>query len=57
MPSRVEFRDRGVVFAACEDRIKAWVRCIDQWIASANEGIALAEARQRLTDVDKYRDL
>jgi hypothetical protein len=73
MPSRVEFRDRGIVFTAAEERIKEWIRHIDQWIAVANEGIADAEARrslarerqergvdeakQRVTDADKYRGL
>jgi hypothetical protein len=73
MPSRVEFRDRGMVFNATEERIKEWVRHIDQWIATANDGIAVAEAqrslerdrqerglgeaRQRVVDADKYRNL
>jgi hypothetical protein len=73
MPSRVDFRDRGLVFAAREDRIKEWLRHIDQWIATANEGVADAyargsnarereqrgidEVRQRIFDADKYRNL
>jgi hypothetical protein len=73
MPSRVDFRDRGLVFAAREDRIKEWLRHIDQWIATANAGVADAhargsnarereqrgvdEARQRIFDADKYRNL
>jgi hypothetical protein len=73
MPSRVEFRDRGIVFTAAEERIKEWIQHIDQWIATANDGIAVAEARrslvrerqergvdearQRVLDADKYRNL
>jgi len=73
MPSRVEFRDRGIVFTSGEERIKEWVRSIDQWIATANEGVAVAEAKrslererqergvdeakQRVVDADKYRSL
>jgi hypothetical protein len=73
MPSRVEFRDRGIVFTAPEERVAKWVRNIDQWIAAANEGVANAEvkrslarereargaeeARQRINDADRYRNL
>lgn len=73
MPSRVEFRDRGLVFTAAEERIKEWIRHIDEWIATANEGVAVAEvqrslarerqergvdeAKQRVLDADKYRSL
>jgi hypothetical protein len=73
MPSRVEFRDRAIVFTSAEERIKEWLRNIDQWIATANEGVAVAEARrslererqergvdeakQRVVDADKYRSL
>jgi hypothetical protein len=73
MPSRVDFKDRGLVFAAREDRITEWMRHIDQWIATANEGVAesaergsheaereqrgVDEARQRIFDADKYRNL
>ena len=73
MPSRVDFRDRGLVFASRESRITEWMQHIDQWIATANEGVAEAaergsgaldreqrgveEARQRIFDADKYRNL
>ena len=73
MPSRVDFRDRGLVFAARETRIAEWMQHIDQWIATANEGVAesaergsheaereqrgVDEARQRIFDADKYRNL
>jgi hypothetical protein len=73
MPSRVEFRNREIVFTAAEERIEEWVRHIDQWIATANDGIAVAEARrslvherqergvdearQRVMAADKYRKL
>jgi hypothetical protein len=73
MPSRVEFRDRGIVFTSAEERIKEWIQNIDQWIATANEGVAVAEAqrslererqergvdeaKQRVVDADKYRSL
>jgi hypothetical protein len=73
MPSRVDVRDRGLVFVATEARIQQWMRHIDQWIATANEGVAeaearrthatereargLEEARQRVADADKYRGL
>ena len=73
MPSRVDVRDRGLVFAATEARIQQWMRHIDAWIATANEGVADAEARrtraaereargleeakQRVADADKYRGL
>ena len=73
MPSLVSFHQRDMVFAAREDQIKAWVRSIDQWIATANERAAAAEAgrgetlerqqrgaaetKTRLTEADKYRDL
>jgi hypothetical protein len=73
MPSRVDFRDRGLVFASTEERIKAWMQHIDRWIATANAGVAeaearrldarereergLADAKQRVTDADKYRSL
>ena len=73
MPSRVDVRDRGLVFVATEARIQQWMRHIDQWIATANEGVAeaearrthaaeretrgLEEARQRVADADKYRSL
>jgi hypothetical protein len=73
MPSRVEFRDRGIVFTAAEDRIQEWIRHIDQWIATANGRIEVEkarrslarerqergadEARQRVVDADKYRNL
>jgi len=73
MPSRVDFRDRGLVFASREERITEWLKHIDQWIATANEGAAEAaergsharereqrdvdEARQRIFDADKYRNL
>jgi len=73
MPSRVDVRDRGLVFAATEARIQQWMRHIDEWIATANEGVAEAEARrthaaerqargldeakQRVADADKYRGL
>jgi hypothetical protein len=73
MPSRVDFRDRGLVFASREERITEWLKHIDQWIATANEGVAEAaergsherereqrgvdEARQRIFDADKYRNL
>ena len=35
MPSRVDVRDRGLVFVATEARIQQWMRHIDQWIATA----------------------
>ena len=73
MPSRVDVRDRGLVFVATEARIPQWMRHIDQWIATANEGVAeaearrtdaaereargLEEARQRVADADRYRGL
>ena len=73
MPSLVSFHQRDMVFAAREDQIKAWVQSIDQWIATANERAAAAEAgrgeilqreqrslqetKTRLTEADKYRDL
>jgi hypothetical protein len=73
MPSRVDVRDRGLVFVATEARIPQWMRHIDQWIATANEGVAEAEARrasatereargledakQRVANADKYRAL
>jgi hypothetical protein len=73
MPSRVDVRDRGLVFVATEERIEEWMQHIDQWIATANEGVAEAEARrvhatereqhglreakQRVADADKYRGL
>jgi len=73
MPSRVDFKDRGLVFAAREDRITEWMQHIDQWIATANEGVAESaergsheaereqrgadESRQRIFDADKYRNL
>lgn len=73
MPSRVDFRDRGLVFASRESRIAEWMQHIDQWITTANEGVAEAaergtnaadreqrgadESRQRIFDADKYRDL
>jgi hypothetical protein len=73
MPSRVDVRDRGLIFVATEARIQQWMRHIDQWIATANEGVAeaearrthatereargLEEARQRVADADKYRGL
>jgi hypothetical protein len=73
MPSRVSFRDRGMVFLAPEERIKEWMRQIDRWIAAANDGVAQAEdrrrrtlghegsdvedARRRIIDADKYRSL
>jgi hypothetical protein len=73
MPSLVTVRDRAMVFACSEERIKDWVTAIDQWIATANERVAAAEARRgqthehqqrsaeetkrRLTDADKYRSL
>jgi hypothetical protein len=73
LPSRVEFRDRGIVFAASEERVREWIRNIDQWMMAANDGIAAAEARrslarerqergadearQRVVDADKYRGL
>jgi hypothetical protein len=73
MPSRVDFKDRGLVFASREERIAEWMRHIDQWIATANEGVAEAaergsseaereqrgvdEAKQRIFDADKYRNL
>jgi hypothetical protein len=73
MPSRVEFRDRGIVFTAPEEQIAKWVRHIDQWMTTANEGVVIAEARrtlardreergaeearQRISDADRYRNL
>ena len=73
MPSLVDFRDRGFVFVASEEQIQTWMQHIDQWIATANEGVAEAEARrlhaaereerslveakQRVADADKYRGL
>jgi hypothetical protein len=73
IPSLVDVRDRGLVFSSREDRIMEWMRHIDQWIATANEGVADAEAkraharereergveesRRRVTDADKYRSL
>jgi len=61
------------VFAARETRIAEWMQHIDQWIATANEGVAEAvergtseaereqrgadESRQRIFDADKYRNL
>ncbi len=73
LPSLVDFRDRGLVFVATEDRIQKWMEHIDQWIATANEGVAeaeagrlhaaerqergLEEAKRRVTDADKYRGL
>lgn len=73
MPSLVDFRDRGFVFVASEEQIQTWMQHIDQWIATANEGVAeaearrlhaaereergLVEARQRVADADKYRGL
>jgi hypothetical protein len=73
MPSRVDVRDRGLVFVATEARVPLWIRHIDQWIATANEGVAEAEAmrayavereargledaRQRVANADKYRAL
>ena len=73
MPSRVEFRDRGIVFTAPEERIAKWVQHIDQWIAAANDGVATAAARraleqereergaeaarQRISEADRYRNL
>jgi hypothetical protein len=73
MPSRVSFRDRGMVFLAAEERIKEWMQHIDQWIAAANDGVAQAEdrrrqaldyegrgvedAKRRIIDADKYRSL
>ena len=73
MPSRVDFRDRGLVFASRQERIPEWMQHLDQWIATANEGVDEAtersphasereqrgvdEARQRLFDADKYRNL
>jgi hypothetical protein len=45
MPSRVDFRDRGLVFASREERITEWLKHIDQWIATANEGVAEAAER------------
>ena len=73
MPSRVDVRDRGLVFVATEARIQQWMRHIDEWIATANEGVVeaedrrtravereargLDEAKQRVADADKYRGL
>jgi hypothetical protein len=73
MPSLVDFRDRGFVLVATEEQIPKWMRYLDQWIATANEGVAEAETRrldaaereerghqaskQRVADADKYRDL
>ena len=73
MPSLVSFHQRDMVFAASEDQIKAWVQSIDQWIATANERAAAAEAwrdetlerqqrgveetKTRLAEADKYRAL
>jgi len=73
MPSRVDVRDRGLVFVATKEGIQQWMQHIDQWIATANEGVAEAEARrvheaerekhgleeakQRVADADKYRGL
>jgi hypothetical protein len=73
LPSRVECRDRAIFFTAAEERIEEWLRHIDRWMATANEGIAAAEARrslarerqergvdesrQRIVDADKYRNL
>lgn len=73
MPSRVEFRDRHIVFTSTEDQVRGWIRHIDRWITAANDGLAvdetreslarerreqgIDEARQRLLDADKYRNL
>jgi hypothetical protein len=73
MPSLVDFRDRGFVLVATEEQIPKWMRHLDQWIATANEGVEEAETRrlhaaereehghqaskQRLADADKYRGL
>jgi hypothetical protein len=73
MPSLVDFRDRGMIFTAREEKIREWMQHIDRWIATANAGVGDAEAkrsharereergveaaRQRVTDADKYRRL
>lgn len=73
MPSRVAFRERSMVFSAREEQITEWVKSIDAWIATANERVAheegqrgrtedrqqrgVADAKRRLADADRYRNL